>query len=290
MIPSAFDYQAPTTLDEALAALAAAGDEGKVIAGGQSLLPVMRLRLAAPEMVIDLGRITELKGVRDDGDAIVIGAMTPHHVVATDPLVAEHAALIAKATETVADPQVRHRGTFGGALVHADPAGDLHAPALALDAEFEIAGSGGRRTVPAAEFYVDLFTTAVGEDEILTSVRVPKTTGWGTDYQKFTRVKQQWSIVGVAAAVRVEGDSIAEARIGLTNMGSTPIRATSVEQALAGCALDEAAIAAATVSAGEGTDPPTDTNGDAAYRRHLAGVLTARAVSMAGGVVPSRSA
>jgi len=287
VIPSAFDYLAPTTLDEALSALAEAGDEGKIIAGGQSLLPVMRLRLAAPEMVIDLGRITELQGVHDDGEAIVIGAMTPHHVVASDPLVAEHAALIAKATETVADPQVRHRGTFGGAVVHADPAGDLHAPALALDAEFEIAGPGGRRTVPAAEFYVDLFTTAVGEDEILTSVRVPKTTGWGADYQKFTRVKQQWSIVGVAAAVRVEGDSIAEARIGLTNMGSTPIRASEVEQALSGCALDAAAIAAATASAGEGTNPPTDTNGDAAYRRHLAGVLTARAVSTAGGVASS---
>ncbi|MGA9102818.1 FAD binding domain-containing protein [Aeromicrobium sp.] len=287
MIPSAFDYQAPTSVDDALAALAAAGDEGKILAGGQSLLPVMRLRLAAPEVIVDLGRITELQGVRDDGDAIIIGAMTPHHVVANDPLVAEHAALLAKATQTVADPQVRHRGTFGGALAHADPAGDLLAPTLALDAEFEIAGSGGRRTVPASEFFVDLFTTALGDDEILTSVRVPKTTGWGSHYQKFTRVAQQWSIVGVAAAVRVESDSIAEARIGLTNMGSTPVRASSVEQALAGCALDESAIAAATASAGEGTNPPSDTNGDADYRRHLAGVLTARAVSTAGGVVIS---
>jgi carbon-monoxide dehydrogenase medium subunit len=287
VIPSAFDYQAPTSVDDAVAALAAAGDEGKILAGGQSLLPVMRLRLAAPEVIVDLGRITELQGVRDDGDAIVIGAMTPHHVVANDPLVAEHAALLAKATQTVADPQVRHRGTFGGALAHADPAGDLLAPTLALDAEFEIAGSGGRRTVPASEFFVDLFTTALGDDEILTSVRVPKTTGWGSHYQKFTRVAQQWSIVGVAAAVRVDGDSIAEARIGLTNMGSTPVRASSVEQALAGCALDESAIAAATASAGEGTNPPSDTNGDADYRRHLAGVLTARAVSTAGGVVIS---
>ncbi|MGH3458193.1 FAD binding domain-containing protein [Aeromicrobium sp.] len=287
MIPSAFDYQAPTSVDDALAALSAAGDEGKVLAGGQSLLPVMRLRLAAPEMIIDLGRIAELQGVSDDGDAIVIGAMTPHHVVASDPLVAEHGALIAKATQTIADPQVRHRGTFGGALAHADPAGDLLAPALALDAEFEIAGSGGRRTVPASEFFVDLFTTAIGEDEILTSVRVPKTTGWKSDYQKFTRVAQQWSIVGVAAAIRVEGDSIAEARIALTNMGSTPIRASAVEQALSGCALDETAIAAATASAGEGTNPPSDTNGDAAFRRHLAGVLTGRAVSTAAGVVSS---
>ncbi|MGI9083799.1 MAG: FAD binding domain-containing protein [Aeromicrobium sp.] len=285
MIPSAFDYQAPTSVDDALAALAAGGDDAKILAGGQSLIPVLKLRLAAPETVIDLGRIAELQGVSDDGDAIVIGAMTPHHVVATDPLVAENAALLAQATQTVADPQVRHRGTFGGALAHADPAGDLLAPALALDAEFEIAGSGGRRTVPASEFFVDLFTTAVGEDEILTRVRVPKTTGWKSDYQKFTRVAQQWSIVGVAAAIRVEGDSIAEARIGLTNMGSTPVRASAVEQALGGCALDEAAIAAATASAGEGTNPPSDTNGDAAFRRHLAGVLTARAVCTAGGVV-----
>ena len=287
MIPSAFDYQAPTSVDDALAALAAAGDEAKILAGGQSLLPVMRLRLAAPETIIDLGRVDELRGVSEDGDAVVIGAMTPHHEVATNAVVAEHAELVAKATQTIGDPQVRHRGTFGGSLVHADPAGDLPACALALDAEFEIAGSGGRRTVPASEFFVDLFTTAVGEDEILTSVRVPKTTGWGADYQKFTRVKQQWSIVGVAAAIRVDGGSIAEARIGLTNMGSTPIRASAVEQALAGCALDEVAIAAATASAGEGTNPPSDTNGDAAYRRHLAGVLTARAVSTAGGVVPA---
>ena len=178
MIPAAFDYQAPTSVDDALSALAAAGDEGKLLAGGQSLLPVLKLRLAAPEMIIDLARVSELQGIRDDGDAIVIGAMTPHHAVATDPLVAEHASLIALATETVADPQVRHRGTFGGALAHADPAGDLLAPALALEAEFEMAGSGGRRTVPASEFFVDLFTTALGDDEILTSIRVPKTTGW----------------------------------------------------------------------------------------------------------------
>ena len=290
MIPAAFDYQAPTSVDDALAALAAAGDEGKLLAGGQSLLPVLKLRLAAPEMIIDLARVSELQGIRDDGDAIVIGAMTPHHAVATDPLVAEHAALIALATATVADPQVRHRGTFGGALAHADPAGDLLAPALALDAEFEIAGSGGRRTVPASEFFVDLFTTALGDDEILTSIRVPKTTGWGADYQKFTRVAQQWSIVGVAAAVRTEGGSIAEARIGLTNMGSTPIRPSAVEQALAGCSLDEAAIKAATASVADGTNPPSDTNGDADFRRHLAGVLTARAVGAAAGVTSSGSA
>lgn len=282
MIPAAFDYAAPTTLAEALTLLAQAGDEGKILAGGQSLIPVLKLRLAAPEHLIDLGKIDGLRGISEDGDALVIGAMTPHHQVACDPLVAQHGALIQKATKTVADPQVRHRGTFGGALVHADPAGDLPAPALALGAEFVIAGPGGTRTVPAAEFFVDLFTTAVGEDEILTQVRIPKTTGWGTDYQKFTRVAQQWSIVGVAAAIRVEGGAIAEARIGLTNMGSVPLRATAVERALVGCRLEEAAVRVATAAAGDGTNPPSDINGNADFRRHLAGVLTARAVLAAG--------
>lgn len=282
MIPAAFDYAAPTTLDEALSLLAQAGDEGKILAGGQSLIPVLKLRLAAPEHLIDLGRIEGLSGVSEDGDSLVIGAMTPHYVVADDPLVARHASLIQRAARTVADPQVRHRGTFGGALVHADPAGDLPAPALALDAEFVIAGPGGTRTVAAADFFVDLFTTAVGEDEILTEVRIPTTAGWGSNYQKFTRVAQQWSIVGVAAAIRVEGGSIAEARIALTNMGPVPIRATAVEQALIGCALERAAVEAATASVGDGTNPPTDPNGDAAFRRHLAGVLTARAVLAAG--------
>lgn len=282
MIPTAFDYAAPATVEEALSLLAQAGDEGKILAGGQSLIPVLKLRLAAPEHLIDLGKIASLSGISEDGDSLVIGAMTPHHVVATDPLVAQHASLIQKATQTVADPQVRHRGTFGGALVHADPAGDLPAPALALGAEFVIAGPGGMRTVPADEFFVDLFTTAVGEDEILTQVRIPKTTGWGADYQKFVRVAQQWSIVGVAVALRVEGGLIAEARIGLTNMGSVPIRATAVEQALVGCALEEAAVKAATASVADGTNPPSDPNGDADFRRHLAGVLTARAVMAAG--------
>lgn len=283
MIPTAFDYEAPTTVEEAVGLLSRADDEIKVLAGGHSLIPVLRLRLAGPETIVDLGRIDDLRGVSDDGDALVIGAMTPHHEVATSALVREHAGLLAEATKTVADPQVRHRGTFGGALVHADPAGDLPAPALALGAEFSIAGSGGTRKVPASEFFVDLFTTAVGEDEILTHVRVPKHTGWGTDYQKFVRVAQQWSIVAVGAAVRVEGGAIAEARIGLTNMGSTPLRATSVEQALAGCPLEETAIAEAARSAADGTSPPTDTNGDADYRRHLATVLCARAVRAAGG-------
>jgi aerobic carbon-monoxide dehydrogenase medium subunit len=284
MIPSAFDYAAPATVAEALGLLAAAGDDVKLLAGGQSLIPVMKLRLADPAMVIDLGRIGELSGVRDDGDALLIGAMTPHHQIATDPLVAAHVPLLAQATATVADPQVRHRGTFGGALVHADPAGDLPAPVLAADATFILAGPGGERRVAAADFFQGYFTTAVAEGEILTHIRVPKYTGWGAHYEKFTRVAQQWSIVAVAAMVKVEGGTIIEARIGLTNMASTPLRATAVEQALAGAPLTREAIAAASAHAAEGTDPASDLNGDAAYRRHLAEVLTRRAVIAAAGL------
>jgi carbon-monoxide dehydrogenase medium subunit len=283
MIPAAFDYHAPTTVEEALQLLSSSGDDVKILAGGQSLIPVLRLRLAAPEVMIDLGRIDELRGIRDDGDALVIGAMAPHSEVATSPLVRQHARVLAEAAETVADPQVRHRGTFGGALVHADPAGDLPAPALALGAEMVIAGPGGRRTVPATDFFQGLFATEVGEDEILTQVRVPKHTGWGGHYEKFTRVAQQWSIVAVAAAVRSEGGSIAEARVALTNMGAVPIRARAVEQALQGQPASVQAVAAACEAAAEGTDPPTDLNGDADYRRHLARVLTRRAVLAAAG-------
>ena len=283
MIPAPFDYLAPTTVEEALAALAEHGDDAKILAGGQSLLPVLRMRLNAPEVVIDLGRIESLQGVRDDGDAIVVGAMTRHAVVAEDPLVAEHAALISKAVEHLADAQIRHRGTFGGALAHADPAGDLGAPVLALGAQFVIAGSGGTRTVAADDFFVDLFETAIGEDEILTEIRVPKHTGWGAHYEKFVRVAHQWPIVAVAAAVRVDGGTISEARVGLTNMGSTPLRARGVEEALAGQPATDEAVRAAAARATEGTNPPSDLNGQAAYRSHLATVLTRRAVLAAAG-------
>ena len=282
MIPAAFDYYAPTTVDEAVALLGQ-HEDAKLLAGGQSLMPVLRLRLAAPEVVVDLGKVEELRGIREDGDALVVGAMTPHSVVAADPLVAEHAKLLALATATIADPQVRHRGTFGGALVHADPAGDLPATAVALGAEFVIAGPGGRRTVAAADFFTDVFTTAVGEDEVLVEVRVPKHTGWGAHYEKFTRTAQQWSIVGVAAAVRLDGGTVAEARVALTNMASTPVRATAVEQALVGGPATAEAVRAAAAQAAEGTSPPTDANGDGDYRKHLATVLTRRAVLAAAG-------
>lgn len=283
MIPAPFDYVAPRTIEEALAALSEAGEEAKILAGGQSLLPVLRMRLNAPEKIIDLGRIETLRGIRDEGDALVIGAMTPHSVVAADPMVREHARLITEAVHTLADEQVRHRGTFGGALAHADPAGDLGAPVLALEAQFVIAGPGGTRTVAADDFFVDLFETAIGEDEILTEVRIPKHTGWGAHYEKFVRIAHQWPICAVAATVRVEGGTIAEARVGLTNMGSTPLRARGVEEALVGQAASEDAVRAAAARAADGANPPADLNGDADYRRHLAGVLTRRAVLAAAG-------
>ncbi|WP_427894786.1 FAD binding domain-containing protein [Kribbella sp. GL6] len=282
MIPVAFDYYAPTTVDETLALLREHSD-AKVLAGGQSLMPALRLRLAAPETIVDIGKVGELQGIRDDGDALVIGAMTPHSTVQSDPLVLEHAQLISLATATVGDPQIRHRGTFGGSLAHADPAADLPAVAVALDASFEIAGPGGRRTVPASEFFQGVFSTALAEDELLVEVRVPKYTGWGAHYEKFNRVAQGWSIVSVAAAVRLDGDRIAEARVGLGNMGSTPVRATAVEAALVGQPATVDAVREAASRAADGTSPVSDSNGDADYRRHLATVLTRRAVLAAAG-------
>ena len=285
MIPAPFDYATPASVDEAVQALAGAGDrEVRVLAGGQSLLPAMRLRLSTPDVLVDLGRVAELKGVREDGDAIVIGAMTTHDTVTRDRLVRQHATLLALAAQTVADPQVRHRGTFGGSLAHADPAGDLLGAALALDAEMVIAGPGGRRTVPASAFFVDVFTTAVGAGEILVEVRVPKHTGWGAHYEKFQRTAQAWSIVGVAAAVRAEGGTIAEAKVALTNMGLVPVRASAVEQALRGQPATAEAIRAAAGHAADGTSPLADSNADEDYRRHLAQVLTGRAVAAAAGV------
>jgi aerobic carbon-monoxide dehydrogenase medium subunit len=285
VIPAPFEYAAPTSVSEAVSALSDAGEDAKVLAGGQSLIPVLRLRLAYPSTVVDLGRVSELRGVREDGDAIVIGAMTTHADVIRDPLVQQYAPIIAQATQTVADPQVRHRGTFGGALSHADPAGDLGAVALALDAQFVATGPSGERTIPASEFFQDYLTTALAADEILTAVRVPKLgDGWASHYEKFTRVAQAWSIVAVAAVVKRSNGSIAQARVGLTNMGSTPLRASAVESALSGSDASADAIAAAAEHAAEGTSAPSDLSGKADYREHLARVLTKRAVMTAAGV------
>jgi aerobic carbon-monoxide dehydrogenase medium subunit len=284
MIPAAFDYVRAASLDEAVRALADGGEEAKLIAGGQSLLPILRLRLAYPELLVDIGRVPELRGVREDGDRLVVGAMTTHHEVVHDPLVRRHAGLLALATETVADPAVRHRGTVGGALVHADPAADVPAAVLALDGELVLAGPGGRRrTVAAREFFVDYLQTALRPDEVLVEVRLPMLDGWGFRYEKFNRVAQAWALVGVAAAVRRENGTVAEARVGLANMGATPLRAPAVEAALAG-ADSPAAVASAAVAAAEGTRPASEPNASAEYREHLSRVLTRRAVLAAAGM------
>ena len=285
MIPASFDYARPDSIASAVAAISEAGEDGKVLAGGQSLIPVLRLRLAYPTTIVDVGRVPELRGVRDDGDAIVIGAMTTHHDVLHDALVAEHAPLIAQATATVADPQVRHRGTFGGALAHADPAGDLGAVALAMDCEFVAVGPAGERRIAASDFFVDYLTTALSPDELLTAIRVPKLgAGWSTHYEKFNRVAQAWSIVAVAALVHQDNGTITEARIGLTNMGSTPLRAAATETALVGSAASSEAIGNAAQHAADGTNAPSDLSGKADFREHLARVLTKRAVLAAAGV------
>lgn len=281
MIPAQFEYVRPGSVDEAVAALSEHGDDAKVLAGGQSLIPLLRLRLSYPEVVVDVGGVGELVGVRDDGDHLVIGAMTTHHDVMHDELVRRHAGLLAEATGTVADPAVRHRGTFGGSLAHADPAGDLPAVAVAMGAEMVVAGGSGRRTVPASEFFVDYLQTAVQPDELLVEVRLPKMEGWGFRYEKFHRVAQSWAIVGVAAAVKRSNGSIAEARVALTNMGPTPVRANAVEQALSGAGTD--AVAAAAEHAADGSSAPSDLNGRSDYRDHLARVLTRRAVLAAAG-------
>lgn len=281
MIPAAFDYVAPTSVDEALSALADVAEDTKVLAGGQSLIPVLRMRLNAPEKVVDLGKIEELRGIRDDGDAIVVGAMTTYEELIASDLICTNAAVLCAAIEQIADPQIRRRGTIGGSLVHADPAGDVGAPILALGAQLVIRGTGGERTVSAGDFFVDLFETVVAEGELLTAIRIPKHLGWGGHYEKFVRTAQQWSIVAVAATVMVEGGVITDAAIGLTNMGNTPLRATAVEDALRGQPASAEVIAAAAAHAAEGTNPPSDLNGDAAYRSHLAGVLTRRAITAA---------
>lgn len=285
MIPSSFDYVKASTVEEAVAALVSGGEDSKVLGGGQSLLPVLRLRLNAPTVLVDVSTVDEMRQVTDEGSSLLIGAAVTTYEVMHDDLVRTHAPLLATTAGLVADPAIRHRGTFGGSVAHADPAGDLPTVAATLDAEMVIAGPGGRRTVAAKDFFVDFFTTAVGLDEVLVAVRVPKLgAGWGFDYQKFHRTAQAWAIVGVAAAVHVEDGMITEARVGLTNMGAGPIRAAAVEASLTGVPATAEAIAAASESAGESTSPTTDTHADAEFRRHLARVLTKRAVSNAAGL------
>jgi carbon-monoxide dehydrogenase medium subunit len=284
MIPGAFEYTRPSSLDEAVRALAGGGEDAKVIAGGQSLLPLLRLRLAYPDLLVDLGGLGDLRGVRDEGETLWIGALTTLADVVRDPLIREHCGLLSEATGTVADPAVRHRGTLGGSLSHADPAGDLPAVAAALDAIMLARGPGGEREIGAADFFVDYLTTAQTPDEILTGVRVPKLgPAWGYRYEKFHRTAQSWATVGVAAIARRSNGHVAEARIGLTNMGPVPVRARAAEEAAAGAEADRSALRAAAAHADEESQPPADLHGAPDYRRHLARVLTARALAVAAG-------
>ena len=275
MIPAEFDYVAPGSLDEALSALADGGEDAKVLAGGHSLLPLMKLRLAAPSLLVDLRRVDELRGVSADNGTLRFGAMTRHHDVATG-----NYGLVAAAAATIADQQVRNMGTIGGTLAHGDPASDLPAVILAAEGSVTIRGSGGDREVAAADFFEDYLTTAVGEGEILTTVSFPKLSGYGYGYQKFNRRQEDWAMVAVCALVKKAGDgSIEDVRVGLTHMGSTPLRATAVEDALRGQSVE--AIASASENAAEGTEPPADLNASADYKRHLARVLCKRALEAA---------
>jgi len=284
VIPAEFDYVKAGSVDEAVAALVAGGEDSKVLGGGQSLLPVLRLRLNSPSVLVDVSGVDEMRQVTDEGSSLLVGAAVTTYEVMHHDLVKAHVPLLSQTAGLVADPAIRHRGTFGGSCTHADPSGDMPSVASALDAEFVVAGPGGRRTVAASDFFLDFFTTAVGPDEVLVAVRLPKLDGWGSHYEKFHRTAQAWAIVGVAAAVRVEGGSISAARIALTNMGATPIRASSVEAALVGGPATAEAIKAASATAADGTSPTSDTHADAEFRKHLARVLTARAVQKAAAV------
>jgi aerobic carbon-monoxide dehydrogenase medium subunit len=273
VIPVSFDYARASTADEALGLLAEHGDEAKLLAGGHSLLPLMKLRLATPAMLVDVGRLTELSYIRDDGDAIAIGALTRHRDVEISDVLAEHSPLLAHAASQVGDNQVRHRGTIGGSVAHSDPASDLPATLLALDASFVVRSGSGERTIAASDFFTGFLESALEPTELLTEVRVPKMNGSGWGFQKFNRRAQDWAIVGVAAWKGANG-----AGVGLVNMGGTPIRATAVENALAqGASAAEAAELAA-----EGTDAPGDLNASPEFRRHLAKVLVRRALEAAG--------
>jgi carbon-monoxide dehydrogenase medium subunit len=277
MIPAGFDYEVAESVDHALELLRTKED-AKLLAGGHSLVPLMKLRLARPGTLVDIGRLG-LSGVRDAGDHLAIGALTRHHDLNTDATANQHCPLIAYAAGLVGDPQVRHRGTIGGSLAHGDPASDLPTICLTLDATIVARGPGGERRIAAKDFFNGFFDTALAEDEIITEIRVPKTGSDGWSYLKFRQRALDWATVGVAAVVSGADGSIGSARIGLTNMGQTPLRAAAAEAALAGAPRD--AVAQAAAKADEGTDPPADTWASADFRRHLVKVLTARAVGEA---------
>ena len=280
MIPVAFDYEVAESVDHAIELLGQHGEDAKLIAGGHSLIPIMRLRLAAPSVLIDLDRLEDLRYVRDEGDHLAIGALTRHRDVHNNELVQEHCGIVGYTAGLLGDPSVQHRGTIGGTLAHGDPAGDMPAVISALEGTLVIQGPNGERTVSASEFFQDYLFTDLEPDEVVKEVRVPKlgsNTGWS--YKKFSRRSQDWAIVGVAAVVEKSNGNIDTARIGLTSMGSTPIRASTVEEALSGASPD--GVAEAANSADEGTEPATDDAASAEFRKHLARVWTRRAVEEA---------
>ncbi len=273
MIPAAFDYVRAGSAEEAIALLGEHGDEAKLLAGGHSLLPMMKLRLAVPSVLVDIGRVSDLSYITDGGDHIAVGALTRHRALETSDLLAAECPLLGHVAGEVGDPQVRHRGTIGGSLAHSDPASDLPAAVLALGGTLVAQGPNGSREIAAGDFFTGYFESALADDEMLTEIRVPKAPGAGWNYQKFNRRAQDWAIVG-AAAVTVNGGT----NVALVNMGSVPLRASAVEAALAG----GASAADAAEQAAEGTDAPTDLNATPDYRNHLARVLTRRALEAAG--------
>ena len=277
MIPAEFDYAAPESVDEAIAALRDGGEDAKLLAGGHSLLPLMKLRLAFPTLLVDLRRVPGLSGIERDNGSFRVGAMTTHHQVATGGL-----GLASAAAATIADQQVRNRGTIGGSLAHGDTASDMPAVLLACDGEVTARGSGGERTIAASELFQDYLTTSLAPDEVLTEVRLPAMDGYGFAYEKFNRRREDWAMVGVCALVKKAGDgSCEDVRIGLTHMASTPLRAGAAEEALRGQPLDSDSIGRAAEQAAEGTEPPGDLNATPDYKRHLARVLTRRALEEA---------
>ena len=277
MIPAEFDYVAPETVDDAIRALADGGEDAKLLAGGMSLLALMKLRMAVPTLLVDLRRVPDLAGVRANGD-VRIGAMTTHTA-----LVRADVGLASAAAATIADQQVRNRGTIGGSMAHGDPASDLPAVMLAAEGTIVARGPGGEREIAAADFFRNYLETVLAPDEVITEVRLPSNEGWSFGYEKFNRRREDWAMVGACALVRVEDGTCADVRIGLTNMGSTPLRATAAEQALRGQPMEAGAIAAAAEQAAEGTSPPADLNASADYKRQLARVLCRRALERAAG-------
>ena len=273
MIPAAFDYKKADSAEEAIALIVEHGDEAKLLAGGHSLIPMMKLRLAVPSVLVDIAGVEDLSYINDCGDHFAIGALTKHRLLETSDLLLAECPLLAHVASKVGDPQVRHRGTIGGSLAHSDPASDLPAAILALGGSLIAEGPGGSREIAVADFFTGYFESSLAEDEMLTEVRVPKAPGASWNYQKFNRRAQDWAIVGVAA-VEVDGAT----QVSLVNMGSTPLRAEAVESALAG----GASATEAAEDAAEGTDAPTDLNASPDYRDHLARVLTKRALEASG--------